>query len=49
MTHAQKTPGPAGFQRRGFGSFFKFFFFFFNVDNFLAGRHVESQLPDQGL
>ena len=29
--------------------FLSFFFFFFNVDNFLAGRHVESQLPDQGL
>ena len=26
-----------------------FFFFFFNVDDFLAARHVGSQLPDQGL
>ena len=50
VTHAQKTPGPSGFQGRGFGSFFKcFFFFFFNVDDFLAARHVGSQLPDQGL
>ena len=29
VTHAQKTPGPSGFQGRGFGSFFKVFFFFF--------------------
>ena len=29
--------------------FFFFFFFFFNVDDFLAARHVGSQLPDQGL
>ena len=25
------------------------FLFFFNVDDFLAARHVGSQLPDQGL
>ena len=29
--------------------FLIFFFFFFNVDDFLATRHVGSQLPDQGL
>ena len=29
--------------------FLSVFFFFFNVDDFLAARHVGSQLPDQGL